>query len=247
MDKEYYKEYFNLERNHWWFKVREKIIEDKLKQYAAAASDLTILNIGAATGRSSEMLQQFGNVTSIEFDEECYEFTRQKVNIPIDIGSILDLQFPSESFDLVCAFDVIEHVEDDGKAVSEMKRVCKMDGVICITIPAFMQLWSHHDEVNHHYRRYRMQRIVELFSDSKGRILFNSYFNSLLFLPIYLFRLISGLVPNNWIRKGSGSDFSINSNNFINTSMYHIFSFERFLLKKLKFNAGVSILFLWKK
>jgi 2-polyprenyl-3-methyl-5-hydroxy-6-metoxy-1,4-benzoquinol methylase len=175
VNKDYYAEYFKLERTHWWFKVREKIIEDVIKKHISTGGDFSILNIGAATGRTSEMLSKYGVVTSLEYDEDCCVFTRQKLNIPIIHGSILELPFADNSFDLVCAFDVIEHVADDSLGVREMERVCKSTGNIFITVPAFAGLWSHHDVVNQHFRRYRMPQILNLFrSLNNGRVVFKS-------------------------------------------------------------------------
>jgi len=248
MNKEYYAEYFKLERTHWWFKVREKIIEDVIKAQVPIARDVSILNIGAATGRTSEMLGKYGTVTSLEYDEDCCAFTRQKLNIPIIHGSILELPFPDNSFDLVCAFDVIEHVADDKLGVKEMDRVCRSTGHIFITVPAFAALWSHHDVVNQHFRRYRMPQIVNLFrSLSNGNISYKSYFNSLLFPPVFAFRKLSKIIPKKWIRKDAGSDFSVTKNGLVNKLLLGVFSFERWLLKFMRFPAGVSIIFLWKK
>ncbi len=245
MDKQFYTEYYDLERNHWWFKVRSGIIEDSVK--TINKSPLNILNIGVATGKTSEILSQFGNVTSVEFDTECCRFTSEKLGIDIINASILNLPFSDNKFDLVCAFDVLEHVENDQKAVSEMKRVCVNNGHICITVPAFMHLWSHHDDVNMHLRRYTMKGVLALFKGS-GKIIAKTYFNSFLYFPIMTFRILSRLIPPSMIRKGAGSDFTlINNESPVNKLLYKIFNFERKLLKKIEFPVGVSILCIWKK
>jgi len=209
---------------------------------------LNILNVGIATGLTTEILSSYGNVTSIEYDKDCCDFVREKLNIDVINSSVTEIPFQDKEFDLVCAFDVIEHVEDDKKAVNELYRVCKSDGIVFITVPAFMSLWSEHDEVNHHYRRYIMRQIKNLFSDTQGNIIYNSYFNSILFLPILLFRLISRILPKKSIRKGSGSDFTvINNENIINKLLYIIFNFEVSIIQYIKYPFGVSILFMFKK
>lgn len=249
MDRQYYIEYFELERKHWWFRVRGKIIEDFLTKSINITSPLKILNVGAATGRTSEILSKYGEVTSIEYDKDCCSFTSEKLGMPVLHASILDLPFPDSSFDLVCAFDVIEHVEDDGTSVYEMERVCKKGGIIYITVPAFNKLWSHHDVVNHHHRRYVMQDILRLFAPFKGEIIHKTYFNSLLFVPIFCFRMLSNLLSFTLTKKkGSGSDFSVvNDKSIVNTILLNIFSFERVLLRKIRFPVGISILFMWIK
>jgi SAM-dependent methyltransferase len=244
MDKNYYKEYYTLERNHWWFKIRAKIILfliDKSLQNKPNTK-LKILNVGAATCKSSEILSQYGDVTSLEFDKDCCDFVKNNLKIDIISGSLLNLPFANQAFDVVCAFDVIEHVEDDLTAVTEMKRVCKNGGLIVVTVPAFMSLWSEHDVVNHHFRRYTKANLLQLFYKIKLKPTTVTYFNTLLFLPIFIFRMLGKLVPQKWIRKGAGSDATIMSEEgILNSLLYRIFGAELFLLKFMKFPFGVSI------
>lgn len=244
MDKNYYKEYYVLEREHWWFKARAKILYSLiLKSLQNKKKDqLNILNIGAATGKTSELLSAFGNVTSLEYDQDCCAFTNHILNLNIINGSILDLPFSSEEFDLVCAFDVIEHVEDDLKGISEMKRVCKPGGTIVVSVPAFMLLWSHHDEVNHHYRRYTMSSLRNMFTKINLNPIRSTYFNTILFIPILFFRLVSKLIPSKLIRVGAGSDATLNNNNSITSKfLYRIFEFELIMLNYFNLPFGVSI------
>ena len=94
MDSNYYKAYFELERNHWWFLARNEIIRSQMKElYLQKGEPLKIINVGVATGATSELLANFGEVTSIEYDEDCINFTKSKIDIDIQIGSILDLKF----------------------------------------------------------------------------------------------------------------------------------------------------------
>jgi 2-polyprenyl-3-methyl-5-hydroxy-6-metoxy-1,4-benzoquinol methylase len=244
MDKNYYVEYYKLERENWWFKSRLEIIRSQIMLIAAGRCDLKILNIGTATGATSIMLQEFGSVKSIEYDKDCYEFVKQRLDIDLEIGSILDLQFPNDGYDLVCAFDVIEHVEDDKKAVAEMLRVCKPNGNIMITVPAFNFLWSKHDEVNHHFRRYTWAMLKPLFNHEK--VVFHSYFNSILFFPITAVRLLGKLIPFN--RKGSGSDFGLVNSPFLNNIFYRLFKSENiFLSSGISLPFGISLMAIARK
>jgi SAM-dependent methyltransferase len=263
LTKDYYKNYYHLERNHWWFVVRLEILKQEIQKIIVSKNNLDtnldnntklkILNIGIATGKTSEMLSDFGEVISVEYDAICAEFVRQKLNIEVIEGSILELPFEENSFDFVCAFDVIEHVEDDKKAISEMKRVCKKNGKICITVPAFQSLWSHHDEINQHFKRYKMNEVENLFDlqSEKGsfKILRKTYFNSFLFIPIWLFRKLNFLIPQKLIRKGAGSDFEIYKENaFLDSILKGIFRIEKKLFQKnISFPFGVSLLFFVEK
>ena len=249
MEKNYYKEYYHLERSHWWFQARADILMSHIEKVFEGKKDLKILNIGAATGRSSELLMQFGEVMSLEYDKECYEFVHENLKIPIVNGSILELPFEEEAFDLVCAFDVIEHVSDDYLAVMEMRRVCKKGGVMCVTVPAYMFLWSEHDVVNHHFRRYTARILRGVFGKTDENI-FHSYFNFWLFFPIATFRLISKILPFKKKKTAdeTASDFGVLRGGFINSFFYSIFKSENIFLKNfIKLPVGVSILSSWRK
>lgn len=252
MKHEYYKEYYELERNHWWFKARERIIVNYIKELVnknkLPLENLKILNVGCGPGRSSEYLSEFGKVTSIEYDEFCCEFAKEQTGLDIINGSITELPFEDNTFDLVCAFDVIEHVEDDQLAVNELKRVTKKEGLVLITVPAFMSLWSHHDVINHHFKRYKENEIKALFKKTNnGEEVFSSYFNFFLFLPIYFFRKVSNLLKLGEKREGAGSDFESFNNGFLNKILYKIMCFERhFIKRKISLPVGVSFLYIWQ-
>ena len=245
MDRAYYDRYYRLERIHWWFNVRKKILLDAI-QCLNLEDNPRALNVGAATGYSSEWLgNQFPQLTSLEYDEECRQFAEEKTSLKIDAGSICDLPYESSSFDLACAFDVIEHVRDDQVSVNELLRVVKPRGYVIATVPCYNSMWSHHDDINHHFRRYRLSGFKHLFRNAT--IMTATYFNTFLFLPIYLTRVISRACfsptafsqknskdhdPNNWFSKLAGS----------------IFGLERTLLKKgYTFPFGVSALVIAKK
>jgi len=243
MDKRHYKEYFHYERENWWFKVRYQIIDHFFDKFSKR--NIRILNIGVATGHSMEILMKYGEVVSVEYDKDCCQFTQEALGIDIINGSITELPFAIGSFDAVCAFDVIEHVENDSQAVSEISRVCRPGGRVFITVPAFMTLWSKHDEINFHFRSYRAKGILSLFKD--WETIHAMYFNTLLFPPIFVFQLIAKMFPN-FRRSETGSDFSvIPQKSILNKFFYGVFHAEYRLLKFLKFPFGVSYLYVGQK
>jgi len=246
MKAEYYKEYYKLEREHWWFRGRNQIILSLLKKQVSQ-SPLKILNVGVATGHTSELLSSLGDVVSVEPDEECCKFLKSELKLEVVNASGTELPFEDNQFDLVCAFDVIEHIDDDTTAASELKRVCKSKGLIIVTVPAFMFLWSIHDEVNQHFRRYNLEELTALFIN-EGNIIFRSYFNFIFFIPITLIRTFGKLFSFQRYRSGSGSDFSLFKANYLNKFLFKLFSLESIILSsKIKFPFGVSLLLCWKK
>ena len=210
---------------------------------------IKILNVGVGTGHTSELLQEFGEVISIEYDKDCCQFVSETLDIQIENGSILNLNYPSNEFDLVCAFDVIEHVEDDTQGVKELKRVCKGEGLVVITVPAYMFLWSRHDEINHHYRRYKKQQLLNLFN-GEGKFVYHSYYNFWLFFPIALFRFLNNVLGlTKETDEDTGSDFTImGKDNWISRILYRIFYSESFFIKNhISLPFGVSLITSWRK
>ncbi|MEJ7589297.1 MAG: class I SAM-dependent methyltransferase [Ferruginibacter sp.] len=161
-------------------------------------------------------------------------------------GSITNIPLENDCFDLVCAFDVIEHVADDRKAMEELLRVCRPGGTICITVPAFQSLWSHHDVINGHKRRYKKKQLQNLVKQQTAATVYISYFNSILFLPILGFRKLQAFMPGS--RKGKDSDFSyFKKNKLINKILKAIFGMELFLLRSVKLPFGVSLMMFLRK
>jgi SAM-dependent methyltransferase len=117
---EYYKEYYQLERTNWWFVARKKILRDQLLKMFPGRRHLRILNVGAALGASALMLQEFGSVVSVEYNRECCDFANRELGLGLIHGSITALPFKDNEFDLVCALDVVEQVQEEQMALSEL-------------------------------------------------------------------------------------------------------------------------------
>jgi len=184
----------------------------------------------------------------LEFDSECVEFIRSHLNQRVTQGSILALPYADNHFDIVCAFDVIEHVENDRLAVSELNRVCRPGGSVLVTVPAHMHLWTAHDEVNHHFRRYEMAQLRDLWAGSSGTVEFASFFNNRFYIPITVIRKLSKFTAR--FRKPGPlkSDFEAFSPGSLNELLFSIMAGEKARIVRQKpYRLGVSILLHWKK
>ncbi|MBX3255536.1 MAG: class I SAM-dependent methyltransferase [Chitinophagaceae bacterium] len=241
MNPEYLRKYYDYERNHWWFRVREKIIRQQINSSLPSYKPLKILNAGCATGRSSEMLQQYGEVFSVEKDHDVCVFLREKLNMEVWEAGLESLPFDDDFFDVVCVFDVIEHIAEQELAVAELFRVCKPGGFFYCSVPAFSFLWSIHDEVNHHKRRYT-KRSLRCVLDKKFVIEYNTYFNFILFFPVWLSRCVLQRM-----RKSPGMVSDFESGKILNSRFFSfffksLFSIELLLLRYFTLPFGVSIL-----
>lgn len=241
MDPDYLRKYYHYERNHWWFLVREKIIVQQLHSSLPPKTPLKILNGGCATGRSSQMLMPFGDVTSVEKDHATCVFLREQLNIEVIEADITSLPFEDDSFDIICIFDVIEHLDAEKEAIAELNRVCKPGGVLYCSVPAYLFLWGTHDEINQHKRRYTANSIRETLNPS-FEVEYCTYFNTLLFLPIWFSRRVLQRISR--VSKKT-SDFEYSealSGRLLSFIFKSVFSLEVLLLRYIKFPFGVSIL-----
>jgi ubiquinone/menaquinone biosynthesis C-methylase UbiE len=248
MKAEFYQEYYHLERKNWWFLARKQILKDQIAKLFKGRTDLKILNVGAALGASTIMLENFGQVTSLEYDKSCCEFVKKELGLDFINGSITELPFKNNEFDLVCAFDVVEHVQEDALAISELHRVCKPGGYTFTTVPTFRFLWSEHDDVNEHVRRYTMKNYLSLFNAKTCYIYFKSYFNFWLFFPVAPVRILLSFLKGNKKKQAPKSDFERIKIGGLSKALYHIFKSETHLLKKgIRLPIGISLMVISKK
>tara|TARA_B110000971_G_scaffold75653_1_gene77714 strand:+ start:19415 stop:20185 length:771 start_codon:yes stop_codon:yes gene_type:complete len=254
MDTKYYIDYYDLERKHWWFTARldilESILTNKILKKDKRKGPLNILNVGVATGATTEMLSKYGTVTSLEYDKDCCKFLFEKTGIKAINASVTDMPFQDHSYDLVCAFDVIEHVEDDNLAIHEINRVLKIGGNTFTTVPAFQTLWGDHDVLNHHFRRYKKRNYNDLFSANNIETNYLNHFNFWLFIPIAIVRIFARVIKTgrNTTTITSTDNEGINSNQIVGKLLKAVFNSEKYLINNgIKLPFGVSIIHIGQK
>ena len=183
MDTTLYDRFFDTEDRHWWFVGRRQLVTDLL---TAAGTRGCILDLGCGTGGVLRHLTAFGTAIGIDPAPEAAQYCRRR-DLPMVVGSGMELPFADKSFDVVLALDVIEHVPDDVALLREARRVLRPDGVLLTTVPALPWLWSSHDDVNHHYRRYTLRTLKRSLQAGGFRPAKVSYYNALL-MPLAIAR-----------------------------------------------------------
>ena len=178
-----------VEATHWWFVARRKLLADLIVRYRVPA-DAGVLDIGTGTGTNLRLLRELGfaNRRGIDTSEEAIRWCAEKGLGKVQQGDISALPFGDGQFGLVLATDVIEHVDDDLRAMAEVRRVLAPGGVAIVTVPAFQSLWGLQDEVARHKRRYRLKSLRQLLQDSGLACVESFYFNYLLLVPIWVAR-----------------------------------------------------------
>jgi len=238
-----YKIVEKVEKNHWWFVGRRKIIASFITRYLQNNSK--ILDIGCGPGVEIKFLERYGKVVGIDSSPEILNFCKEKGIENVILGKAENLPFLNNSFDLATALDIVEHVEDDSKVIKEIYRVLRKGGLALITVPAFKFLWSDYDKFAGHWRRYNKKELEQTLTEAGFSILKISYFNIFLFLPIFLIRKIKNILKSA-IKFSSAQELKCPPR-LINKILSLIFSSERFLLRLLNFPFGVSLIAITSK
>jgi len=178
----------------------------------------------------------FSNVAGLDLSEEALRWCRERNLGNVIKADVTRLPFRHEHADLVLATDVIEHVDDDRKAIREIARVLKPGGVVLAAVLSFMLLWGFQDEVALHKRRYRKRQLQRMLTDSGLVIQRSYYFNYLLFLPILLARALLRVM-----RPQMSSENEINSPT-MNRVLTAIFAFDVATAPLVRPPFGVSAL-----
>jgi SAM-dependent methyltransferase len=153
MDVQYAAAYPELYRHHWWWRAREEILLRKIRRVLSGTSAARILDVGCGAALFFDALQQSGHVEGIESDRRAVEESG-KWRSRIVIGELDGSYKPEAPFDLILLLDVLEHVHSPDELLRHAAGILKSSGRLLITVPAFNWLWTAHDDMNHHVRRY---------------------------------------------------------------------------------------------
>ena len=157
-----------LEDRHWWYRERRALLRHNLRRLSGAPG--TALDIGAAGGGNTRVLQQHKwSPVAVEYGSDGAIAARER-GLPTVRGDGRHLPFRSASIDLVVAFDVLEHIDDDDRAVAEIHRVLRVGGSALIAVPCDMRLWSAHDVAVGHVRRYTRDTLRTVLENGGLRI-----------------------------------------------------------------------------
>lgn len=242
MEACYYTEYDRIEREHWWFQARRRILDSVLQRIAGGRRPVRILDLGCGTGESVRHLSRWGTVYGIDASPEALGFCANKGLDRLVRGDALRLPFADDAFDLVCGLDILEHLCDERAALAEMRRVCRPEGSVLLTVPAIPLLWGEHDELNHHLRRYRKAGLRRVVSEAGLRGQMVTYFNTLLFPPTLAARLTRRLLRRLCPDRPPVSDFSYSDGGCLRPVLRGLFSIEAPLIGRLPMPVGVSLM-----
>lgn len=237
MDETLLLSFAEIEKTHWWFVVRRRIVEDAIGSLRLPETS-EVLEVGCGTGGMLDSLAAMfpsATVRGVEPSLAAAHAANSR-NCDVTLGTFDALPADGESIDLLIALDVLEHCEDDVAAAREAARVLTTHGRFVLTVPALQSLWSPHDEDNRHYRRYSAATLRNALEAAGLEVERLTYFNSLLLPLAYLTR---------WIGRATGSNSTAGVNlppKPINRILRGVFSLEVTALKHLNLPIGMSLL-----
>ncbi len=239
MDQAFYREYAEIEDTHWWFRGRRAIFDRVLCSFRGRPG-FRILDIGFGTGAMLVFLARYGSVIGMDVSADAIRFARTRCDHPMLRGTIAMLPLHARSIDLVTAFDIVEHVDDDAAALAELARVCRPGGHALLTVPAFQFLWGSQDVLSHHKRRYTLAELRTKVEAAGFRVVTISYFNALLFPVVAAVRI--GRRLRGQEERNVRSDFSMTKPGMLNDALTWLFAAERSLIARVRIPIGVSLL-----
>jgi SAM-dependent methyltransferase len=172
---------------HWWYRGRRRILRATLDELELP-SPCGILDAGCGSGRTLDELIDYGDACGVDVSPAAVAATRARGH-EAHVGSVEELPFADDTFDLVTCLDVVEHTPDDRRTLAELRRVTRPGGALLLTVPAHPTLWSAHDEVNRHYRRYTRGSLIDAAVESDWVVGSTTYFNAALLAPAAVVRL----------------------------------------------------------
>lgn len=227
---------FRVEQSHWWYIGRRKIIAGFVEEICRSVTDRRprILDVGCGTGANLLMLSKYGEAEGVDVSEDALAFCRERGLDKVRLGAGEELPYEDGTFDLVTAFDVVEHMDDDLAGLSEMYRVLRPGGRALLFVPTFMFLWGLQDEVSNHRRRYRLPELRRVLEQAGFEVERSTYANITFFAPILLVRKLMRLTG---IKTSTENSINISS---LNGIFGRIFGAESTVLRYLNLPFGVS-------
>lgn len=231
-----HEEYARRARDHWWFRARRTIFARLLDEHVRLDGAARIVDLGPGHGVNTDVLAPRGRVVAVDLDPRSLGACAGVSPVRADAAR---LPLRDGSVDLLCALDVLEHLDDDRAALRRWKDVLRPGGRLLLSVPAFPALWGRQDVLSMHRRRYRRRPLAALLASAGLDVLRCSYFNTLLFPPIAVLRLARR--PFLGRATGGGSDLEFTLPFGLDGLLYRTFASEARWLARRDLPVGVSL------
>jgi SAM-dependent methyltransferase len=231
-----YRELYELEDRHWWFRGRRSVVWSLMRK-AGLPTRPRILDAGCGTGRNLVEFGHLGEAEGVDFSSEAVAFCHRRGLHDVRQAPLEELPFSDGRFDLILATDVIEHLEDDRRALSELRRVAAPGARLIVTVPAYTWLWSPHDDTHHHRRRYTLRRLSAQADLAGWTPAVSSYYYSAILPAVAAIRAVRKLRPERIGR----SDLALTPSALNRVLELPVQAEARLIERGVRLPAGVSV------
>jgi len=240
LDRSAYQRHLDIDRSHFWRVAKRELLRDLLNEIGPPERKLRLLDIGGASSLYPAVLAEWGSVTVVEPDGECVETAKAVLGTDIRQGSLPDDLGVEGPFDVISTLDVLEHIEDDQRALTAIRSLLARDGRLIITVPALQSLYSDHDRALHHFRRYDRRTLTEAIEGAGLRVQRMGYWTSLLLPLLAAQRALSK--TRSVLRPNANPEYTVKlpgktANSLLSVAM----TMERYLLRSMRMPLGSSL------
>jgi 2-polyprenyl-3-methyl-5-hydroxy-6-metoxy-1,4-benzoquinol methylase len=183
VDRSAYDRYLEIEERHFWRIGKRRLVKELVAERFGERTDLRILDVGGAASLVAQDLRPFGEVECVEPDAATAALARSRHGIVVHERRLPDGLGDLRPAQVVTLLDVVEHIDDDLAAMRAIRELVTPDGIVIVTVPALSWLWSDHDVVLQHKRRYVKAELRSLLEAAGFHVERLSYYTSLL-LPL---------------------------------------------------------------
>ena len=235
MDRSAYASMSTQEQDHWWFVARRAIIDHLVRAHVPLPSGARILEAGCGTGGNLALLAQYGVLDAMEYDEDARASATARGLCRVEAGALPNaVGFGETRYDMIALLDVLEHIDEDEASLRALGARLAPNGRLLLTVPAAPWLWSDHDVLHHHKRRYTHERMLDVVCAAGLKVEVSGYFNSLLF-PL----AVAQRVAHQLLRRDTPLD--ARPSPLVNAALQRVFAAERHLLGRIPFPMGLSL------
>ena len=233
MDPKYAEHYGELFEKHWWWRARAKLIVETLRGLRSSSRWGRILDVGCGDGLFFPQLREFGTV--VEGIEPASQLGKNAGTNHIYVCPFDQNFRPPHKYSVILMLDVLEHLADPIGALRYARELLEPNGILLITVPAFMTLWTNHDLLNHHFTRYTKAGLRQLTESAELRITEARYFFYWMYAAKLLVRAVERISQSN-------PEVPHVPSGWINRSLYLVSRMEQKILGKLPIPIGSSLI-----
>lgn len=235
MEQAAYQSLRDSQDRHWWFVGRRRIVARLIERFVSLPAQARVLEAGCGYGGNLAMLGRLGDVHAFEYDDAARNHAAALSHRPVAYGKLPDdIGFANDRFDLIAMLDVLEHIDEDVGSLRTLGDRLAPGGSLLLTVPAVPWLWSDHDVLHRHKRRYTKALLMQRLHEAGFAPVRVGYFNSLLFPLVVVQRLLSRFLG------GGAGDHGAPAEP-LNSVLAAIFGLESKVLGWLPFPIGLSL------